>query len=767
MSDGSQSLKKPERFHVTHHIVWFDHFMNYFIVVGGAGVIAAVLGIFVFIFLQVLPLFQGAAVSPLSQHKLTDSTKNLLALDMDEWAELPVLIYQDGRLEFLDIVGNREPIIESGIFEDEGAIAALNYNSTKRLLVAASTSGKFAYATVGYRAEFDSENHRTIHPEVTRSPWFQLAREDERIHWVDYGEGDANKMGAAWCVAPEGRPRLRLIILEQQRTLFSEGGQISIGERFEFQPEFEGKLQQLDVSSNGDLVLLTTTRGEVLLYVYENNAITLRQRLRPFASLPDASVLKAEFLLGDLSVVFVGVNGVNEVYSLALDESQGERLLIPNKQFKRFKETARDFFPGVRNKSFLLTGAHHASLRYSTTEKVRWHQDFEFEIAKGIIGEKYDRIGFLDASGLFHLYRLDDPHPQAGLTAFFGKIQYEGQTKADYVWQSTGGTDDFEPKLSMVPLIIGSLKGTFYALLFAVPIALLAALYTSQFLESRLKEIIKPTMEIMASLPSVVLGFLAALWLAPRIDTHVPSILLMALGIPLSAVFFAWIWIRLPDQTKSKIPTGIEFMVLTPAILLVCYGCWHLGPVFEKIFFVVTDPVTGEQVADFRLWWPEATGATYTQRNSLIVGFMMGFAVIPIIFTIAEDAMSNVPGTMRSGSLALGASRWQTAVRIVLPTASAGIFSALMVGFGRAVGETMIVVMATGNTPVKDFNIFSGMRTLSANIAVELPEAPYLGTLYRTLFLGALVLFIMTFVVNTLAELLREKLRDRYKVSKP
>jgi phosphate transport system permease protein len=118
---------------------------------------------------------------------------------------------------------------------------------------------------------------------------------------------------------------------------------------------------------------------------------------------------------------------------------------------------------------------------------------------------------------------------------------------------------------------------------------------------------------------------------------------------------------------------------------------------------------------------------------------------------------------LRSGSLALGASRWQTARNIVLPTAAAGIFSALMIGLGRAVGETMIVVMATGNTPIMDLNIFSGMRTLSANIAVELPEAPHHGTLYRTLFLGAMVLFLMTFAVNTLAEILRQHLREKFK----
>jgi phosphate transport system permease protein len=203
--------------------------------------------------------------------------------------------------------------------------------------------------------------------------------------------------------------------------------------------------------------------------------------------------------------------------------------------------------------------------------------------------------------------------------------------------------------------------------------------------------------------------------------------------------------------------------VFFPLLIVALWASWDLGPVIEKVFFVVTDPATGVKVGDFRLWWPHVTGASFEQRNSLVVGFMMGFAVIPIIFTIAEDALSNVPLSLTVGSLALGASRWQTAIRIVVPTASAGIFSGLMIGLGRAVGETMIVVMATGNTPVMNWNIFSGMRTLSANIAVELPEAAEHSTLYRTLFLGALLLFIVTFLVNTVAEVMRQHLRERYK----
>jgi phosphate transport system permease protein len=149
------------------------------------------------------------------------------------------------------------------------------------------------------------------------------------------------------------------------------------------------------------------------------------------------------------------------------------------------------------------------------------------------------------------------------------------------------------------------------------------------------------------------------------------------------------------------------------------------------------------------------------QRNALVVGFVMGFAVIPIIYTIAEDALSSVPAHLRLASLGAGATPWQTAVRVIIPTAMSGLFSALMVGLGRAVGETMIVLMATGNTPVMEWNLFNGFRTLSANIAVELPEAVRNSTHYRTLFLAALCLFAMTFAVNTAAEVVRQRFRKR------
>jgi phosphate transport system permease protein len=211
-------------------------------------------------------------------------------------------------------------------------------------------------------------------------------------------------------------------------------------------------------------------------------------------------------------------------------------------------------------------------------------------------------------------------------------------------------------------------------------------------------------------------------------------------------------WARLPKSFRDKFGSGKEALWLVPVIILALALSSWLAPWAENIFFG----------GDYRNWLYQGQGIIYDQRNSIVVGFAMGFAVIPIIFSISEDAFAAVPRSLASASLACGASPWQTAWRVILPTASPGVFSAVMVGLGRAIGETMIVLMATGNTPIMDWGPFNGMRTLSANIAVEIPEAPHQGTLYRVLFFTALLLFLLTFFLNTAAELIRQSLRKRY-----
>jgi phosphate transport system permease protein len=367
-------------------------------------------------------------------------------------------------------------------------------------------------------------------------------------------------------------------------------------------------------------------------------------------------------------------------------------------------------------------------------------------------------------------------------------------------------------------------------MLLGAPLALLAAIYTSEFLSPRSRSRIKPVVEMMASLPSVVLGFLAALVFAPYVERCVPATLACFVTLPVTYAAAAFIWHLVPYRLSLRIqhyrfvlmclilPFGFLLaFAIAPAVERFLFagdvmawldgqigtglGAWMLlllplsGLIVAFAASFTINPIlrsraahwsrfpfallnaakffTGTLVALLLAWglsWlltaagtdPRGTYVdTYTQRNALVVGFVMGFAIIPIIYTIADDALSTVPNHLRSASLGCGATPWQTAIRVVVPTAMSGLFSALMIGLGRAVGETMIVLMAGGNTPVKDLNLFNGFRTLSANIAVELPEAVRDSTHYRTLFLAALTLFILTFIVNTLAEVVRLRFRRR------
>jgi phosphate transport system permease protein len=749
----------PRRFRVARGTLIFDWFMNWFIRVGGVLVITAVAGIFVFILWQIIPLFQHAKVKELKSVPV--GVRDPSVLGADEWSELPFVADSKGTLTFVDTTGSRLPQTVRPVFAESREISSVAYCQHGQQLIVGTKDGRFAVVPINYSMGTDTDGKSRVESAPKPGPFYEIGPDGSPVTQIAYGDTGDRMLAAAICDV-KGQKQVHLVTLAQKKSLLSRG-RIEVGDWVDFTDKISGSPERILVNSSADGVLVANADGEVFYFYVDGGDVTLRQRFTPFAKSGDKRVAGMNFILGDVSIVLSSRAGDNVVFSLYIPKGGEQRLWGQTKTFPKLTGSPGAYAASLRSKAFLVTHDNNASLRYGTTEDTRWESALDFHPIHAVIPGKNDRLIFLDNAGSLHLFSLHDPHPESSWHALFGKLWYEGASEPKYEWQSTGGTDDFEPKLSLVPLIVGTLKGTFYALLFALPVALLAALYTSVFLEPRYKRLVKPVMEIMASLPSVVLGFVAALWLAPLLETRVPSVIAIIILVPSAAFLFGWLWSGLPYEKRRKIRHGYEFFVFVPILLITGWAAWHLGPVLERIFFTVTDPATGERVADFRLWWPMVTGASFQQRNSMIIGFIMGFAVIPIIFTITEDALSNVPPTLTSASLALGASRWQTAINVILPTASAGIFSAIMIGLGRAIGETMIVVMATGNTPIMEMNIFSGMRTLSANIAVELPEAPHNGTLYRTLFLGAMLLFLMTFIVNTIAEILRQRVREKFK----
>jgi phosphate transport system permease protein len=432
-----------------------------------------------------------------------------------------------------------------------------------------------------------------------------------------------------------------------------------------------------------------------------------------------------------------------------------------------------------------------------------------------VIPHKQDSLLARSANGLSSL-SMQLYHPEVNLSSLFLPVHYEGYSAGQHSWESSSGTDDYEPKLGLWPLVFGTLKATFYSMLFGAPLALLAALYTSEFLRPNLRSKVKSSVELMASLPSVVLGFLAALVVAPYVQGVLPQVVMSMFTVPFALLLGAHLWQRLPRPLAVMLEGAPRFIAIAACIPLGVLVALGLGPLAENLLFsgdimawldgqvgaawagwlvlllpacagivaIVSGllPSTERRLGRFLLtvvsalglalllgiglewagWDPRGSAlSTYEQRNALIVGLAMGFAIVPIIYTLAEDSLSEVPTALRMGSLGAGATPWQTSIRIVVPFAMSGLFSALMIGLGRAVGETMIVLMAAGNTAILDVNIFNGFRTLAANIATEMPEAVRGSGHYRTLFLAALVLFSMTFVLGTVAELVRWHFRRK------
>ncbi len=730
-----------------------DRAARWVIKAGGLAIIASVLGIFVFILHEVWPLFERSRIFGAREIPLEGAPAQ--GLVSDEHRTHVAALGGDGRLRVVR-TSDGELVLEEALYPppEEGAAAPeegpdlpervlLRVQSVpgRPVLTASTFDGRILAVPISWGIEFEGQT-RITSPERPEPVIFEMdasggplgafsARLDEE------GSGAAVAQLEDRSVVLVQREVRRNLLTGEARETFTRDAAV-----------LDRRLTQLLLGGEARNLYGGTSGGEILWWRPRGGKLG-----KPAAVSAGAREISAlSFLIGDRSLVVGQADGSLSIW-FPVRQPDERMVLTRIRDLPRHGGRLGLLAPSLRVKGFLaqdedgLLGLYH-----STSRRVLWRGPSPLPEATALaFTPKGDGV-YLSGPGRIVSMEVRNPHPESSLAALFKKVWYEGYPEPDHVWQSSSATDDFEPKLSLTPLAIGTLKGTFYSLLLAVPLGVLGAMYTSQFMHPKAQRYVKPTVEIMAALPTVVIGFIAGLWLAPRVEQLIPSLTLMIVLLPALVLAGGQVWDRLPPRLKRSLPTGSEIALLMLALLLGIWLCIRLGPGFESLAFG----------GDFRAWLLETTGLQYDQRNAVVVGLAMGFAVIPIIFAISEDAFSNVPRHLISGSLALGASRWQTVTRVVLPMASPGIFSAIMIGFGRAVGETMIVLMATGNTPVMDWSPFNGFRTLSANIAVEIPEAPQGGTLYRILFLAGLLLFVVTFLANTAAELVRLRLRRKY-----
>jgi phosphate transport system permease protein len=734
---------KPMEFRTPRRRLLADKIARWAVTTGGLAIIASILGILIFILIEVAPLAGGASVEP--EAEISIAAGRPAAVLCDEYRTHVATLGPDGRLRVFrsddgSIVLDR-PVLPADPAGNATALHDVRAAPGRQLLLASTEDGRVVALPIAWKVEYVGQERRVI-PAIP----------DPLVLEVDSAGMPPGPFAAR--IDEDGTATVAAQLADGSLVTFRRTVEENLftGERSESWEAYSSRpprdLLHLVMDAEQRNLYGATASGELLWWRLEEG-----EPDTPRISGESGSPVTAlSLLLGDRALVVGREDGSVQVWFTV--RQPDETFLIQRiREFPPLPGPIRLISPSTRNRGFLVQDDEgRLALYYSTTGRVLWSGDSPLPAASAMFFAPKADGAFLAAEQRFVGLSIDNPHPEISLRALFGKIWYEGYTKPAFIWQSTGISDEFESKLSLTPLIVGTLKGTLYSLFLAIPLGVLGAMYTSQFMHANLKRYVKPTVEIMAALPSVVLGFLAGLWLAPRVEHVLPALTLMAMVLPVLVVLTGLAWQWLPLGFRNRFLAGSEALIYAVVLALGIWLCiWLNGPV-ETLFF-------GGNVQD---WLLETTGLRYDQRNAVVVGLAMGFAVIPIIFSIAEDAFSNVPRNLVSGSLALGANRWQTVTRIVLPSASPGIFSAIMIGFGRAVGETMIVLMATGNTPVMDWNPFNGFRTLSANIAVEIPEAPQGATLYRTLFLAALLLFIFTFVINTVAELVRQRLRRRY-----
>lgn len=845
-----------------------DRVARAMITIGGIGTIVAVSTICVFLAWVVLPLFLPATSVPLPGITVSgdaaDEGARVLHVAVDEQQVMGLLLRKNGSLEVFrtsdGALLDRRPIVEGKTvsavsFSVDGTSAAFGFEDGSVCLA------KFLFVNSYFSAAEVPDEIRGIDV-GDRRQWQKgiVERIDEeqfRLHALNVEvratiatsatspilllDHSIPSSGPIICTY-SGDDRVRITVLKERKNQIT--GKSTTG-RADSEIPLEKSIRPAHVlvSGLGDAVYVLDEKGLLLRYdTRKPSKPVMRESKQLFAEAGNqgSRVTAAGFLVGKTTIVVGDSEGRIQTWfpakSEAAETGDGTRL-ISARRFPSQGSAVRSLASSSRTR-LVVAGFADGHVRVLHVTTGRWVHDVTVQetvsassptVYAVAMAPKDD--GFLAlANHEIARWEFDPRHPEVTFASLLTPVWYEGYDEPAHVWQSTGGSDQFEPKLGLLPLVFGTIKATFYCMLFGVPLAILGAIHTSEFLTPRAKTRIKPVIELMATLPSVVLGFLAAIVFAPVIEQAVPVTIASFFTVPLAFLLGAFFWQFLPQHWAIRL-VRLRFGFMFACLPLGVFAAALIGPLVDRVLFA----------GDVRLWLDHQRGSgasgwfvlflplsaaittlflantvnpwfrrvssdwsrlrsaggdlvrflvgaaltvllsvvatailsgfgldprgsivgTYVQRNAMVVGFVMGFAVIPIIYTIAEDALSTVPEHLRSASLGAGATVWQTTYRIIIPTAMSGLFSAVMVGLGRAVGETMIVLMAAGNTPIMDWNIFNGFRTLSANIAVELAEAVRDSTHFRTLFLASFALFLLTFVLNTVAEIIRLRFRKR------
>ncbi|MFQ5771637.1 MAG: ABC transporter permease, partial [bacterium] len=594
----------------------FDRWAKWVVASGGFTIIASILAILIFICIEIAPLFRAAKVRQINSFstetifsEFSIPSTQVVALGLEENQEVGYLISQTGVVQFFDL-NNRRPREKFIIDAIQGQEITATWTALdgKQLLLGTS-AGQAVVINIEYNAKF-FEGTRSYRPMMTTKAHFRVDKNGQALKDIAFAGRSDESMAIAAITADN---RLILFLRKREESLFGDAEIDSA--RFELSKNWTGRPISIAMDGAIQNLYVGSNNGKIYHWSLSYDPEPVFVSTARAAADDRVGITELTFLIGDRTLMVGDSQGKISAWFLVRDSTS-----TTGKRLKRIHELGAHSAPvtaiaaSARGKGFISGDTQgDLLLQYSTSERTL--AKFNLENGSGIqlinFAPKANGALSMDMNGNLTHWEIDNPHPEVGFKAFFGKVWYEGYQKPEYVWQSTGGSDDFEPKLSLVPLIFGSLKGTLYALIFAIPFAIFGAIYTSQFMHSNLRNYIKPTVEIMAALPSVVLGFLAGLWLAPRIEGIVTGVFTMFIVLPGLTVLSSFIWTRVPRKMRGHFRPGFESMLLVPILLFGFWLCLQLNSVLEAWLFA----------GDFKVWLYESLNLNYDQRNAMVVGF--------------------------------------------------------------------------------------------------------------------------------------------------
>ncbi len=710
---------------------------------GGIVLILTILSVFAVIMWVIYPLFKAPSVRFDGQ---VADVAGPLAVDVASDDGITCIVAENG-IYILKHTGDSAPALSFSEFPDGAGVKSVSMAEGNRLLLALTDGRLFTAEWSGIPSNEEGGNLAAAGVKTNHAADLPVDLSSSASDLlISYAP-----MDTGFRAAVASRNELLLVGLIRQSISSESTDQDARMEIIERSISLSGdsRVTSLAMDERGESVFAGTADGRLVSVWWDETES--RQIADPFTVVSEGvAITTLGFLKGGRTLVSGDDSGAVHSWRL-IPDAGGTIQLQRIYTYPSHSAPVAAFTSSLRDRSFVTAdaaGGLHMS--YGTTGETLTIVDSGISNPLALaMTPDADGILAVDKTGTVSSWRVDNPHPGITWRGLLGAVWYEDAQQKEYRWQASGYPEGIEPKYSIVPLIFGTLKGALYTLLFAVPLSVLAALYASQFMPRVLKEGLKPLVEIMAAVPSVVLGFIGGIWLAPYLSSHLFALFLAPVFISIAVVAALLLRHHAPDRFQAYFRPGMEIWVLLAAVLAGGWLALECGAMLE-----------GRYLLDgYGSWIKESLGLTFAERNSIVVGMVMGLAVTPIIFTISEDALSAVPPSFAEGSMSLGATRWQTAVRIVLPAAGSGIISAVLLGFSRAVGETMIILFVSGNVPAMDWSVFSGFRALSASVALETPNVIRGDSLYRVLFFAAFLLLITTFTVNTVAELIRRRLR--------